>query len=198
MRVHASKSGNSAKAGGVCRYLVTATPVCAGATTPHLRRGLGLSCLIAALVCCSCGPQNYLDGSIEEHFTLNFDRVDLFSTDDELAIVYVRGAPQRDPTNIGEEQVARIVIDLAELDVGMRTAIRDETFVNHVHINRLVVANESFPPARTGEMHLEKITLEAGGFIKGEFDAVFVNGRVLLGAFEGTVSEPAIGSESTP
>jgi hypothetical protein len=139
---------------------------------------------LAALAGCS-GPDNSLEGSIGESFSLDFDRVAIYKQDQVLRIEYLREVAGA--TN----KVCKIVVDTVGLSIGDESVIEDELFRTHVTVQRIANEGGDFPPVQHGKITFETYEFESGGQIDGDFECLFDNGRTLSGTFDSQVEEVA-------
>lgn len=155
--------------------------------------------LSLAAVSVACGEDNELSGSISESFSLDFDRVEVryLVTTDELTIQYLR-----DLGNTTSKPV-KVVVNATDLPLGEDTRISGDLFEERVVIQREAETGGDFPDFDGGtvvfdriNLALQEVTEEIDGRevtyftepegdleVKGEFDAVFENGRTLFGKF---------------
>ncbi len=135
------------------------------------------------LLCAACGgPDNSLEGSIGESFSLDFDRVGIYQQDSVLRIEY-----QRDIAG-STHKVCKIVVETAGLDLGDDSEIKGDLFLERVSVQRIGTAGgNEFPPVTAGKITFEAYAFEAGGEIDGDFECAFDNGRTLAGNFKGDV-----------
>ncbi|MEO0815436.1 MAG: hypothetical protein AAFY60_21435, partial [Myxococcota bacterium] len=153
--------------------------------------------LSLAAVGTACGSDNELSGSISESFSLDFDRTEVryLVTTNELTIQYLR-----DLGNTTSKPV-KVVVDATDLTLGEDTRISGDVFAERVVIQREAETGGDFPEPNGGTVVFDRINLElqemtetidgeeitfftepAGEIeVKGEFDAVFDNGRTLFG-----------------
>ncbi|MEM6533575.1 MAG: hypothetical protein AAF654_13200 [Myxococcota bacterium] len=150
------------------------------------------------LVACG-GADNELKGSINESFSLDFDRVEVryLVTTDELSIEYLK-----DLGNTVTKPV-KVVVDATDLPLAADTRLTGATYLERVVVQRETESGGDFPAVTGGSVEFESINLaltenmaeidgrtvtffsEPSGDIEvqGEFDAVFDNGRTLFGKF---------------
>lgn len=129
----------------------------------------------------SCGgPPNSLEGSIEESFSLEFDRVEIRKQGLSLLIEYLRDAK----ATTSADKVCKIVLDTENLPLKDNSVVKGDTFLERVTISRVATTGGDFPDLRGGEIKFEKFEFKHGGHIDGEFSVVFVNGRTLHGTFD--------------
>ncbi len=156
--------------------------------------------LSVAGVSVACGGgDNDLSGSISESFSLDFDRVEVryLVTTEELTIQYLK-----DLGNTTTKPV-KVVVDADNLALGEDTRVAGETFLERVVIQREAESGGDFPAVTGGtvvfdriNINVREITEERNGEeftfftepegdieVRGEFDAVFENGRTLFGDF---------------
>ncbi|MEM6733194.1 MAG: hypothetical protein AAF658_16670 [Myxococcota bacterium] len=148
------------------------------------------------LACAACGSDNELSGSISESFSLDFDRtqVRLLVDTDELSIEYLR-----DLGNTTAKPV-KVVVDTTDLPLGADTRVSGDVFMQRVLIQREAQTGGDFPEITGGTVVFDSINLQLREMmdddgntffvepegdieVKGEFDAVFTNGRTLFGKF---------------
>ncbi len=138
--------------------------------------------LLVLTALAACGGGNSLEGSIEESFALDFDRVRIRKQDQALLVEYLHDVAK------GTEKVCQVVVDTSGLELGDDTTIEGSVFHNRVEVNR-VASGGDFPEVEDGELHFDTYQFEDGGEMQGDFDVVFVGGRTLHGEFEGEVEE---------
>ena len=131
------------------------------------------------------GPDNSLEGSISESFSLGFDRVVIFKQGETLRIEYLKD-------KAGTTQKVCKVIVLTE-DLGLKdgSRIKGDAFMQLVTIDRLAPGG-AFPDVKSGQIEFDDYSFKAGGKMKGKFEAVFVNGRTLSGHFDAKVEEVSL------
>jgi hypothetical protein len=141
-----------------------------------------LAAMLAVAALAACGGGNELSGSIEESFSLEFDRVRIRKQDQALLIEYLR------EVSGGTEKVCQVVVDTDGLSLASDSTIKGGTFLSRVQVNR-VASGGTFPPVDEGQIDFDTYEFEDGGEMQGEFDVVFDGGRTLHGGFEGDVKE---------
>ncbi|MEO1174578.1 MAG: hypothetical protein AAFX94_21370, partial [Myxococcota bacterium] len=164
---------------------------------PVIHAALLLTVSIVAVAC--GGDDNELKGSISESFSLDFDRVEVryLVTTDELSIEYLK-----DLGNTVTKPV-KVVVDATDLSIADDTRITGSTFLELVVVQRETESGGDFPAVTGGSVEFKQVNLaltqneaEIDGRtvtfftapsgdieVRGEFDAVFDNGRTLFGKF---------------
>lgn len=140
---------------------------------------------VVAFVACG-GDDNSLGGSIEESFTLGFDRVAVRKISTDLVIEYLKDVG--DPP----DKVCKLVIDTENLPLADETNVSGDTFKQRVTIERIAGSGGDFPALTSGKVHFDVFSFTAGGRVDGEFDGVFTNGRTIHGTFDGKVEEVSL------
>lgn len=138
--------------------------------------------LALSMVAGCYNPPNSLEGSIDQSFSLEFDSVKIRKQDKDLLIEYIK-----ELAGGGTNKVCKLIINTEDMPLADDTNITGETFLDRVRIKRVANTGGDFPPASGGEVRFDSYDFQAGGYIGGEFDAVFDNGHSLLGKFEGSV-----------
>lgn len=128
----------------------------------------------------ACGDANELSGSIEESFSLEFDRVEIrfVVPTEELEIQYLK--------DVGNSvsKVVKVVVDTTDLPLGNDSRISGDLFDEKVVIQREAESGSDFPDVNGGSITFDKVGFDNNDLVEGEFDAVFVNGRTLFGKFK--------------
>lgn len=164
-----------------------------------MRRSIIQSAILVTLTvfAVACGEDNELSGSISESFSLDFDSVEVryLVTTDELTIQYLKAV------GTASTKPVKVVVDTTDLPLGPDTRLSGQTFLDRVVIQREAETGGDFPGVTGGTVVFDEINLrvrevtdEETGItfftepegdleVRGEFDAVFENGRTLFGKF---------------
>jgi hypothetical protein len=131
----------------------------------------------------ACGPANGLEGSIGETRPLDFDFVEIKKQDAFLLVEYVRSSTS------ATEKVCKLVVDTEGLDLpkGGSFDLTGDRFLEHVELQRATVANDLFPPKKSGDLEFHDIDFRGGGKADGEFRITFENEGSLSGWFSGII-----------
>ncbi len=142
-------------------------------------------CGIIALVgLAACGkPDNDLWGSLDQSFSLEFDRVDIVKQGFDLRIEYLRDIGE------GTEKVCKVVLETENMKISGDSDIEDEVFMQRVTVEREAADGIAYPEVTGGQLHFDSYSFKAGGTMDGDFTAVFKNGLNLFGNFKKRVRE---------
>ena len=144
-----------------------------------MRSVLLATCALAA----ACGgPENKLEGSIGESYSLAFQRVAIRQQGDYLLIEY-----QRDAAG-GTEKVCKVVLDTRGATLKADSSVTGDDFLARVTVSRVALTGGDFPAVERGSLHFDKLVLQDRGPAEGSFDVVFVGGYSLHGEFAGGVA----------
>lgn len=139
---------------------------------------------LAALGLTACGGrENELSGSISESFSLDFDSVRIRKQNTTLLIEYLK------KLGGSTAKVCKVVVDAESLPLKDNARISGDLFLERVSIQREAQTASDFPDVQGGKIKFDKISFKDGGECEGEFDAVFVNGRTIIGSFVGKIDE---------
>ncbi|MCE9669391.1 hypothetical protein LY474_16395 [Myxococcus stipitatus] len=163
-------------------------------------RASSLLRLLAATVLpvlCACGAKDgQLEGSVSTLLDLKYQRAEALLAEGELSINFL--VPQGAGANtvlkvsaqvgdmIPEGYTGGLTIDLAEvLPNGAQRGAIGRTVLDE--------PERTFPPLQVGELIVQRLPLQQGQKVDGEFHVTFANGthiysgRTIFGSFEATV-----------
>jgi hypothetical protein len=135
-----------------------------------------------ALSCGACGaPENWLEGTISEEFSLEFDDVNISVSGCLLRIDYVKSRPAATyiPT--------RLSVDGQHLALAAGATVSEQAFIDEVDVAYVSPTGRYFPETSSGTLRLDSYSRESGDEVRGTFDLAFVDGRDLHGGFAGDV-----------
>jgi hypothetical protein len=142
--------------------------------------------VLTALLLSGCGEEDVkLWGSIDETFSLAWDRHEIKKQGTSLLIEYVRELG--DGT---EEKPCKLVVETANLEIVPNSDLLAETFTDEiVTLYRVAGSGGEFPGIAGGTLHFDDYAFFQGGLISGNFTVLFENGRNLFGNFSAIVEE---------
>jgi hypothetical protein len=130
-----------------------------------------------ALHLAGCAGLDELDGSIKDHLSLAFDRIEALGQQGALVINY----------RLGEREiVAKIVVTTDGTDLTDKK-LEGAEFLARVALSRSVIKNDQFPAMLSGDLIFSKYSTRPGDSISGEFTITFKGGDGLAGRFAATV-----------
>jgi hypothetical protein len=137
---------------------------------------------LAALIV-GCGQaSNDLWGSIDESFPLEFDYVRVLMQDLALRVEYIKDLPG------GSDKICKVIVNTGEAEIQDDTELQDEYFLSYtVTVQRSAATGGDFPDYESGVIKFDKYRFRDNGKIDGSFAVEFVNGRNLLGNFDGRI-----------
>jgi hypothetical protein len=142
-----------------------------------------------SLLSCS-EPDNVLEGSISQHYSLEFEMVRITKQACLLRIDYLRRWPGggEDP----KYSTCRIDVPTQDISLHEGEKVSGGQFVDEITVARVLPTPRGFPEMTSGWIELEEYELAAGEPIKGRFGAEFdFDGKSLdiKGTFEGDLEE---------
>lgn len=129
----------------------------------------------------ACGEENTLTGSIDQLLSLDFEKVEISKDQSVLVVDYLKSKDGL------EEIVARVTLETEGLKLKNGMSVRGDDFMSRVRLQRATRDNAQFPQIESGKLDLDEIEFKSGGNVRGEFNASFVDGKLLLGTFEGKI-----------
>ena len=148
-----------------------------------LRHAWLLPFVVLELSACGSAP-NDLWGSIDESFSLDFDRVDISKQNLDLIIAYIKVL-----NGDAGEKMCKVTVQTANLNIQSNSDIAEDVFMKRVTVQRVASVGGEFPLVTGGHMHFATYEFQNGGSMEGDFTVLFKTGRTLFGAFRGTVVE---------
>jgi len=138
--------------------------------------------LLVWLFCALGCSSSYLEGSIGDDLSLNFDYIRIRSQDFFMAVEFIRESVR------GSEKVCKLVVDTEELDLeSSGYAVENEQFLQHVELSRTTYENDVFPEVKNGSLNFENFGMNGNDDVGGGFLVLFKDNRTLRGAFYGSV-----------
>jgi hypothetical protein len=140
----------------------------------------------SSLVLSACGEADVaLWGSIDETFSLEFDRHEVKKQGTALLIEYIKVDKHG-----GEEKPCKLVVETANLLIVPNSDLKAEAFEDGiVQIERIALGGAEYPPITGGTLHFDDYQFVNGAIISGNFTILFENGRNLFGNFYAEVEE---------
>ena len=150
-----------------------------------MRRSI-LAITVSAALLSGCGePDVDLWGSIDETFSLEFDRHEIKKQGTALLIEYIK-----EIGNGAEEKPCKLVVETANLLIVPNSDLQRESFLDGiVSLERIAAVGGDYPPVNGGTLHFEDYEFFDGRLISGNFTVLFENGRNLFGNFYDEVEE---------
>lgn len=152
---------------------------------------LAVSSLLA-VVLSACGQDKGSDlrGSIGQEFDLSFDAVQIRIIESgDFELRYVSSIPDRND----KEEALNLQIDTGRVRLQPNIPIN---LVTNSSLSRFRLVKENgqkiedrdrFPSLKRGDLTLDTFTLLPGSDVSGSFQMRFINGKTLLGSFDGTL-----------
>lgn len=141
---------------------------------------------IAVVLLSGCGePDVDLWGSIDETFSLEFDRHEIKKQETALLVEYIK-----ELGGGAEEKPAKLVVNTANLLIEPNSELKADAFEEGiVTLERVAAVGGDYPPITGGTVFFEEYQFVDGGLVSGTFTILFENGRNLFGNFNDLVEE---------
>jgi len=141
-----------------------------------------LIAVLMAVGITACGAKNSLEGSIDESYSLEFDRVQIRRQNRDLLIEYLK-----DITG-GTQKILKIVVETEDLQIDNGVSVSDDDFREFVFFDRVLSSTrDQFPPVANGEIKFNQWQFVQDGRIDGHFSVIFDTGRNMRGNFDALI-----------
>ncbi len=136
--------------------------------------------VFSSLFLAACGGMT-LDGSVNAQAPLEFNDVVLRKQSQVFLLQY----HQR--TGEAAQIVLKLAVDIEGLPPSK--ALKDEAFLEHVSVSRVMHDGTRFPSIRHGTLVFERLKFEHRGPANGYFAILFSDSTTVNGTFAGTLTE---------